>query len=65
MVIVPHHAVLILSDLVKSLEAEKEKAMLKADKAALMNADECAYWAAYSCGLGDALLIVKGAVDSL
>lgn len=65
MVIVPHHAVLILSDLVKTLEAEKEKAMQKADKAALMNADECAYWAAYSCGLGDALTIVKGAVDSL
>ena len=63
--IIPHHAVLILSDLVKTLEAEKERAMLKADKAALMNADECAYWAAYSCGLGDALTIVKGAVDSL
>ena len=63
--IIPHHAVLILSDLVKTLEAEREKAMLKADKAALMNADECAYWAAYSCGLGDALTIVKGAVDSL
>ena len=61
--IISHHAVLILSDLVKSLEAEKEKAMLKADKAALMNADECAYWAAYSCGLGDALEIVKEAVD--
>ena len=63
--IIPHHAVLILSDLVKTLEAEKERAMLKADKAALMNADECAYWAAYSCGLGDALTIVKGAMDSL
>ena len=34
-----------------------------ADKAALMNADECAYWAAYSCGLSDALEIVKEAVD--
>ena len=63
--IIPHHAVLILSDLVKTLEAEKERAMLKADKAALMNADECAYWAAYSCGLGDALTIVKEAVGSL
>lgn len=63
--IIPHHAYLILSDLVKSLEDEKEKAMRKADKAALMNADECAYWAAYSCGLGDALIIVKGAIDSL
>jgi len=63
--IIPHHVVLILSDLVKTLEAEKERAMLKADKAALMDADECAYWAAYSCGLGDALTIVKGAVDSL
>ena len=63
--IIPHHAVLILSDLVKTLEAEKERAMLKADKAALMDADECAYWAAYSCGLGDALTIVKGTVDSL
>ncbi len=61
--IVPHHVYLALSDLVKALEAEKEKAMLKADKAALMNADECAYWAAYSCGLGDALEIVKEAVD--
>ena len=63
--IVPHHVCLTLSDLVKALEAEKEKAMQKADKAALMNADECAYWAGYSCGLGDALVIVKGAVDSL
>ena len=63
MVIVPHHVYLALLDLVKTLEAEKEKAMLKADKAALMNADECAYWAAYSCGLGDALEIVKEAVD--
>jgi len=63
--IIPHHVVLILSDLVKTLEAEKERAMLKADKAALMDADECAYWAAYSCGLGDALTIVKGTVDSL
>ena len=61
--IVPHHVYLALLDLVKTLEAEKEKAMLKADKAALMNADECAYWAAYSCGLGDALEIVKEAVD--
>ena len=63
--IVPHHVYIILSDLVKTLEAEKERAMLKADKAALMDADECAYWAAYSCGLGDALTIVKGTVDSL
>ena len=63
--IIPHHAVLILSDLVQALEKEKEKAMLKAEQSALMNADECAYWAAYSCGLGDALTIVKGAVDSL
>ena len=63
--IVPHHVYLILSDLVKALEDEKERAMLKADRAALMNADECAYWAAYSCGLGDALTIVKGAIDHI
>ena len=63
--IVPHHVYLILSDLVKALETEKEAAMLKADKAALMNADDCAYWAAYSIGLGDALEIVKGAIDSI
>ena len=63
--IVPHHVCLILSDLVKALEDEKERAMLKADRAALMNADECAYWAAYSCGLGDALTIVKGAIDQI
>lgn len=63
--IVPHHVCLILSDLVKALEDEKERAMLKADRAALMNADECAYWAAYSCGLGDALTIVKRAIDQI
>ena len=62
---IPSGVYLTLSDLVKTLETEKEKAMQKADKAALMNADECAYWAAYSCGLGDALIIVKGAIDSL
>ena len=65
MVIVPHHVYLALSDLEQAMKKEKELAQKKASDAALMNADECAFWAAYSAGMGDALIMLKGLIGSL
>ena len=62
--IVPHHVYLMLSDLVEALKREKKAAY---DKASVNvdNADECAFWAAYGAGMGDALILVKGMIDKI
>lgn len=62
--IVPHHVYLMLSDLVEALKREKKLAMDKASSN-VDNADECAFWAAYGAGMGDALILVKGMVDKI
>lgn len=64
MMIVPHHVYLMLSDLVEALKREKKLALDKAS-ANVDNADECAFWAAYGAGMGDALILVKGMVDKI
>lgn len=62
--IVPHHVYLMLSDLVEALKREKKIAQTKAE-ANVDNADECAFWAAYGAGMGDALILVKGMIDKI
>ena len=62
--IVPHHVYLMLSDLVEAMKREKKIAYDKASANA-DNADECAFWAAYGAGMGDALILVKGMVDKI
>ena len=62
--IVPHHVYLMLSDLVEALKREKMLAKNKAS-ANVYNADECAFWAAYGAGMGDALILVKGMIDKI
>ena len=62
--IVPHHVYLALSDLEQKVKELKKEAMRRAD-ANIEDADELAFWAAYACGVGDALEIVKGAIDSI
>ena len=62
--IVPHHVYLMLSDLVEALKREKKAAYDKAS-ANVDNADECAFWAAYGAGMGDALILVKGMIDKI
>ena len=62
--IVPHHVYLMLSDLVEALKREKKLAYDKAS-ANVDNADECAFWAAYGAGMGDALNLVKCVMDKI
>ena len=63
--IVPHHVYLMLSDLVEAIKKEKAIAEKRSSDAALMDPDECAYWAAYCEGMGDALMMVKGMIDKI
>ena len=63
--IVPHHVYLMLSDLVEAIKKEKAIAEKRSSDAALTDPDECAYWAAYCEGMGDALILVKGMIDKI
>ena len=62
--IVPHHVYLMLSDIVEALKHEKKVAFEKASNN-VDNADECAFWAAYGAGMGDALMMVKEMIDKI
>ena len=64
MVIVPHHVYLALSDLEQRVKELKKEAMRRAD-ANIDDADELAFWAAYACGVGDALDMIKETVNHI
>ena len=64
MVIVPHHVYLALSDLEQKVKELKKEAMRRAD-ANIDDADELAFWAAYACGVGDALDMIKETADHI
>lgn len=62
--IVPHHVYLKLSDLEQKLKELKKEAQRRAEDA-IDDASECAWWAAYGCGVGDALDFVKSFENSI
>ncbi len=62
--IVPHHVYLKLSDLEQELIELKKEARRRAE-VAIDDASECAWWAAYGCGVGDALDMIKRLEDSI
>lgn len=62
--IVPHHVYLALSDLEQRVKELKKEAMRRAD-ANIDDADELAFWAAYACGVGDALDMIKETVNHI
>lgn len=62
--IVPHHVYLAVSDLEQELVQLKKEAHRRAEAAA-DDASECAWWAAYGCGVGDALDFVKKFADKI
>lgn len=62
--IVPHHVYLALSDLEQSVKELKKEAQRRAE-VAIDDASECAWWAAYGCGVGDVLDMIKRFEDSL
>lgn len=62
--IVPHHVYLALSDLEQKVKELKKEAQRKSE-AAIDNADECAFWAAYVCGVGEALELIKETVNHI
>ena len=62
--IVPHHVYLALSDLEQKVKELKKDAMRRAD-ANIDDADELAFWAAYACGVGDALDMIKETVNHI
>ena len=64
MVIVPHHVYLALSDLEQRVKGLKKEAMRRAE-ADIEDADELAFWAAYACGVGVALDMIKETADHI
>ena len=64
MVIVPHHVYLALSDLEQKVKDLKKEAQRRAE-VAIDDADELAFWAAYACGVGDALDFIKETADHI
>ena len=62
--IVPHHVYLALSDLEQKVKELKKEAMRRAD-ANIDDADELAFWAAYACGVGDALDMIEETVNHI
>ena len=62
--IVPHHVYLALSDLEQRVKELKKEAMRRAD-ANIDDADELAFWAAYACGVSDALDMIKETVNHI
>ena len=62
--IVPHHVYLALSDLEQKVKELKEEAMRRAE-VAIDDADELAFWAAYACGVGEALDMIKETVNHI
>ena len=64
MVIVPHHVYLALSDLEQKVKELKKEAQRRAE-VAIDDADECAFWAAYTCGVGDTLDLIRETVNHI
>ena len=64
MVIVPHHVYLALSDLEQKVKDLKKEAQRRAE-VAIDDADECGFWSAYACGVGDALDFIKDTVNHI
>ena len=64
MVIVPQHVYLALSDLEQKVKELKKEAQRRAE-ANIDNADELAFWAAYACGVGEALDMIKETADHI
>ena len=62
--IVPHHVYLMLYDLEREFIELKKEAKRRAE-VAIDDASECAWWAAYGCGVGDALDLVKKFADKI
>ncbi len=62
--IVPHHVYLKPSDLEQELIELKKEARRRAE-VAIDDASECAWWAAYGCGVSEALDMVKKFGDSI
>lgn len=64
MVIVPHHVYLALSDLEQKVKELKNEAIRRSE-VAIDDADECAFWAAYTCGVGDTLDLIRETVNHI
>ena len=64
MVIVPHHVYLALSDLEQKVKELKKEAQRRSE-ASIDDANELAFWAAYACGVGDALDFIKETADHI
>ena len=62
--IVPHHVYLALSDLEQRVKELKKEAQRRSE-ASIDEADELAFWAAYACGVGDALDFIKETVNHI
>ena len=64
MVIVPHHVYLALSDLEQKVKELKNEAIRRSE-VAIDDADECAFWAAYTCGVGDTFDLIRETVNHI
>ena len=62
--IVPHHVYLALSDLEQKVKELKKEAQRRSE-ASIDDADELAFWAAYACGVGDALDFIKETMNHI
>lgn len=62
--IVPHHVYLALSDLEQKVKELKNEAIRRSE-VAIDDADECAFWAAYTCGVGDTLDLIRETVNHI
>ena len=62
--IVPHHVYLALSDLEQKVKDLKNEAIRRSE-VAIDDADECAFWAAYTCGVGDTLDLIRETVNHI
>ena len=62
--IVPHHIYLALSDLEQKVKDLKNEAIRRSE-VAIDDADECAFWAAYTCGVGDTLDLIRETVNHI
>ena len=62
--IVSHHVYLALSDLEQKVKDLKNEAIRRSE-VAIDEADECAFWAAYTCGVGDTLDLIRETVNHI
>ena len=62
--IVSHHVYLALSDLEQKVKDLKNEAIRRSE-VAIDDADECAFWAAYTCGVSDTLDLIRETVNHI